>query len=142
MTVSDFAAFRKQLITDEGLRLFPYTDTRGRLTIGFGRNLTDSGISQSEAADMLTNDMTKAASDLQQTFPFVMTLDSTRFIVLACMVFNMGIGRLANFAKMWTAVRASDWQQAAEEMLNSEWAEQVGARATRLAASMASGELK
>lgn len=142
MTPADFALFRQQLVKDEGLRLKPYTDTQGRLTIGFGRNLTDAGISQSEASDLLTNDMTKAVSDLQQTFPFVLTLDSTRFIVLACMCFNLGVGRLSGFKKMWDAVRAADWSQAAQEMLNSEWADQVGARATRLAASMASGELK
>ena len=39
----------EQLIRDEGLRLFPYTDTVGKLTIGVGRNLTDAGISADEA---------------------------------------------------------------------------------------------
>src|SRR4051812_27390106 len=37
-------ALVNQLIIDEGLKLSPYTDTVGKLTIGVGRNLTDVGI--------------------------------------------------------------------------------------------------
>ncbi len=141
MMPADYALLRAQLVRDEGLRLKPYTDTIGRLSIGYGRNLTDVGISQAEAAALLDTDMTRAVSELQRAFPFVMDLDSTRFIVLACMAFNLGVTRLAKFTAMWAALRAHEYDQAATEMLNSQWAEQVGSRATRLAASMASGEL-
>ena len=40
---------KEQLIRDEGTRLKPYTDTTGHLTIGFGRNLSQVGISLAEA---------------------------------------------------------------------------------------------
>ncbi len=142
MTTEDYKLLRRQIIRDEGLRLLPYTDTVGRLTIGYGRNLTDVGISQAEASDLLDNDLTLAVSDLQQAFPLVLDLDSTRFVVLACMAFNLGIGRLSKFTKMWAAIRQGDYATAAIEMMESRWAEQVGARATRLAESMRSGELK
>lgn len=142
MTPEDYRLLRQQIIRDEGLRLMPYTDTVGRLSIGYGRNLTDTGISQTEASDLLDNDLTRAVSDLQRTFPFVTELDSTRFVVLACMAFNMGVGRLSKFVKMWAALRRNDYETAALEMLSSHWAEQTGARATRLAESMRSGELK
>ncbi len=114
----------------------------GRLTIGYGRNLTDVGISQAEASDLLDNDLTRAVSDLQQAFPFVLDLDSTRFVVLACMSFNLGIGRLSKFVQMWAAIRRGDYASAAMEMMESTWSSQVGARATRLAEAMRSGELK
>jgi lysozyme len=141
MTPSDYALFRGQIMTDEGLRLKPYTDTVGRLSIGYGRNLTDVGISQVEAASLLDNDLTRAVADLQTSFPFIMQLDSTRQVVLACMSFNLGIGRLSKFAQMWAALRNNDFEGAAMQMLNSSWAEEVGARATRLSEAMRSGEL-
>ncbi len=142
MTPENYKLLRQQIIRDEGLRLVPYTDTVGRLSIGYGRNLTDVGISQVEASSLLDNDLTRAVSDLQRTFPFVTELDSTRFVVLACLSFNLGIGRLSKFVKMWAAIRRHDYETAAMEMMESHWAEQVGARATRLAESMRSGELK
>lgn len=142
VTPSDYAVLRAVLVRDEGLRLKPYTDSTGHLTIGYGRDLTDDGISQAEASNLLLNDMTAAVSDLQRTFPFVQTLDSVRQVVLAAMCFNMGVGALAGFRDMWAALRAGDYNAAAEAMLASEWATQVGARATRYAASMAAGEIK
>ena len=37
----------------EGLRLKPYRDTAGKLTIGVGRNLDDVGVSEAEAFALL-----------------------------------------------------------------------------------------
>ena len=65
-------------------------------------------------------------------------------IVLVNMAFNLGIARLANFVKMWSCLRQMppDFTGASVQMLESQWADQVGARATRLASAMSSGELK
>lgn len=142
MTPSDFSLLRQSIKNDEGLRLLPYVDVSGKLTIGYGRNLSDNGINQLEAGEMLDQDLTRHVSDLLRAFPFVDMLDSTRQVVLANMCFNMGIGRLSKFVLMWDAIKHGDYQMAATEMLNSVWATQVGKRATRLAAAMASGELK
>ena len=142
MRPDDIAVLRQMIKADEGLRLFPYTDTAGRLSIGYGRNLTDVGISQLEASDLLEADITRAIYDLQVAFPFVMKLDGVRQIVLTDMCFNLGAARLKTFVKMWRAITVGDYTVAAQEMLASQWAYQVGARATRLAAAMASGELK
>lgn len=142
MIPADEHVLRSMLMADEGLRLKPYTDTVGRLSIGYGRNLTDTGINQTEAIDLLLNDIRRAVSDLQTAFPFVLELDGARQVVLAAMSFNIGIGRLSKFSKMWAALRARDFNTAATEMINSEWSQQVGARATRLASAMASGEIK
>lgn len=142
MNVDDYAALRLLIREEEGLRLKPYTDTAGRLTIGFGRNLTDVGISQAEASDLLEADLTRAVNDVQQAFSFFAALDGVRQIVLADMCFNMGIVRLKTFAKMLAFVETGKFLEAAQEMLRSQWADQVGARATRLASAMNSGELK
>ena len=62
-----------------------------------------------------------------------------RQTVLACMVFNMGLTRVLGFKQMLDAVRRNDWPRAADEMLSSQWAGQVGARANRLANMMRYG---
>lgn len=142
MTPDDLVTLRVQLKRDEGLRLLPYLDADKKITIGYGRNLTDTGINQNEAEDLLTQDITRHVADLLGAFPVVARLDSVRQIVLSNMCFNLGIRRLSGFVQMWAAINRSDWAGAASDMLNSDWAQQVGARATRLAASMASGELK
>ena len=61
-----FKALREMLIRDEGLRLKPYRDTVGKLTIGVGRNLEDVGISAEEADLLLHNDIQHAAKALDQ----------------------------------------------------------------------------
>ena len=43
----------KTLARHEGLQLKPYLDTVGKLTIGYGRNLDDVGISKGEALAMM-----------------------------------------------------------------------------------------
>ncbi len=141
MTTQDFYVLRDQLKRDEGLRLWPYADTRGKISIGYGRNLTDNGITQLEADDMLTQDITRHWSDVIGTFPFVESLDAPRQIVLGNMAFNLGIAALSKFTVMWLAIQHGDFQQAAQAMLNSEWAKQVGARAARLATQMSTGVL-
>ena len=142
MTPADFSILRQSVKNDEGLRLLPYVDSTGNITIGYGRNLSQNGISQLEASDMLDQDLTRHISDLTRAYPYVNQLDPVRQIVLASMCFNMGLPRLSKFVQMWDAIQRGDFQVAASEMLASVWARQVGARATRLAASMASGELK
>lgn len=130
----------EQLKRHEGKRLKPYHCTAGKLTIGYGRNLDDVGISDSEASFMLRNDISKAYVDLIQNHPWVDTLDIARREVFVNMVFNMGIGRFNKFIKTLAAVRAGDYEEAAEEMLSSRWADQVGDRAHELARQMVTGE--
>ena len=59
-----------------------------------------------------------------------------RFYVLTDMVFNMGYDRVSKFKKMLTALSNGQYETAADEMLDSAWAAQVGNRATQLAALM------
>ena len=128
-----------QLIRDEELRLFPYTDTVGKTTIGVGRNLTDVGISIAEAKLLLANDITNAIARMEKAFPWSTGLDEVRHAALANMTFNMGIGRLAEFKKFLAAMAAGDWKTARDEMLDSTWAKQVGPRAQRLAIQIDTG---
>lgn len=139
---ADVNTLRDQLKSDEGLRLLPYVDSIGKISIGYGRNLSDNGITQDEADAMLDLDIQRHLSDLLVAFPWVQQLDPARQIVLGNMCFNLGIRRLKGFKKFLALVQTGNYQQAAVEMMDSDWADQVQSRATRLASIMFSGEIK
>jgi len=127
------------LTRHEGVRLKPYHDTVGKLTIGIGRNLDDVGISRDEAEYLLTNDVNDALAALRGAFPWFALLNPARQDVLADMAFNMGLHRLEGFHLMLAACEHQDFHEAAKEMRNSHWAAQVGARAIELATMMETG---
>jgi len=129
----------EQLTRDEGVVLKPYRDTVGKLTIGIGRNLDDKGISESEARVLLQNDIAEFDKQVGAALPWTSDMDSIRYAVLVNMAFNLGIRGLLGFKNALEAMRSEDWPKAAVEMLDSNWANQVGDRALRLAKQMATG---
>jgi lysozyme len=131
---------RSQLERHEGLRLKPYLDTVGKLTVGYGRNLDDVGISRDEADFMLDNDIDQVERQLE-TVDEYRDLDTVRQAVIANMAFNLGFAGLMGFKNMWSAIDRRDWERAAKEMLNSKWARQVGVRAVELSEIMRTGEV-
>lgn len=128
-----------QLKRDEGIRLKPYRDTVGKLTIGVGRNLDDVGISEEEAMTLLFHDVDRIIDSLDG-FSWTIPLDNVRFNVLVNMAFNVGVAGLKKFKKLIAAVSSGDYAAASREMLNSRWAKQVGDRAVRLARQMQEGK--
>ncbi len=131
---------QSQLIRDEGVRLKIYQDTVGKWTIGVGRNLSDDGISQSEAMMLLSNDIAATGKALQTAIPWSMALDDVRLGALTNMAFNMGVGGLLQFKNFLAAMQQGNWTEARNQMLDSKWAEQVGSRAQRLAIQVETGE--
>ena len=125
----------------EGLRLRPYKCTAGKLTIGYGRNLDDNGISEVEAEQMLHNDIQNCYAACLK-FPFWNELNAARQAVLIDMCFNLGITKMKQFKKMLAALEIGAYYRAAHEMLDSHWARQVTSRATELAEIMEKGEIK
>ncbi len=59
-----------RLIRYEGLRLKPYRDTAGHLTIGVGRNLDGAGVDRAEAMLLLKNDIAAARADMDVRWPW------------------------------------------------------------------------
>lgn len=124
----------------EGLRLKPYTCTAGKLSIGYGRNLDDNGISQYEAEQMLFNDIQLCYAECIKLKCWD-KLNEPRQAALLDMCYNLGISRLKGFKKMLAALEVGAYSRAAEEMLDSKWAMQVKTRATELADIMKKGVL-
>lgn len=129
-----------QLRRDEGVRRFPYADAHGKITIGVGRNLTDVGVSDAEIDDMLANDISNVNSQLMLNLPLYSKLDTVRAMVLCNMAFNMGFHGLLEFRRALACMEKQDWEGAAKEILDSQWAKQVGDRAERLAKQLTTGE--
>jgi len=138
----DRQLLRSQLERHEELRLKPYLDTAvpPRLTIGYGRNLDDAGISREESDYMLANDIDKVERELDTIDEYV-ALDRIRQTVIANMSFNLGFNGLLQFKRMWAAIGRCDYEKAAKEMLDSKWKTQVGYRALELAEIMRTGEV-
>jgi len=131
---------KELLVQHEGLRLKPYKDSVGKLTIGVGRNLDDVGISNEEAYYLLDRDIGSAVSSLEANLPWFKNLDEVRRAVLIDMCFNMGWIGLSTFRETLTSIRDQEYQDASDHMIASKWAGQVGIRATQLATMMRSGQ--
>lgn len=130
---------KEMLKTHEGLDLKTYRDKAGKLTIGYGRNLDDVGISMSEAETLLDNDIATARHGAEKTFGWFGILDPVRQDVIVMLTFNMGIAKLLNFNEMIKAIQCGNFHKAGEEMLSSLWARQVGNRAFVLSRMMKTG---
>lgn len=123
----DFHALKRQLTAHEGLRLKPYRDPVGKLTIGVGRNLSDVGISPEEAALLLDHDIQTAIVGLSLRLPWFHALDPVRQMALVDLAFNLGVDGLLTFKRMLSAMQAQRWDEARAELLASKWASQVQA---------------
>lgn len=134
----DIDKLREQLKRHEGIRLYPYIDTVGKTTIGVGRNLTDRGITPVTVLQMLDEDVQLILAELIK-LPWFNTLSEVRQRVIADMAFNMGVPKLLTFYHMIVAILAENYIEAAHQMLDSQWAQQVGLRANELANMMRSG---
>jgi lysozyme len=130
---------RELLIHQEEMRLKPYTDKTGHITIGVGRNLDQVGIGESEALFLLENDMSRVFYEAEMSFPWLKDLNPTRQLAVFSMLFNLGLPRMLGFHQMIEALAKQDFATATKEMLNSQWATQVPNRATELAVMMKLG---
>ena len=127
------------LLKHEGVRYRPYQDTVGKWTIGCGRNLDDVGISHDEMLYLLHNDIKRVENDCLHAFPWYADLDPTRQMVVASLVFNLGLAGFQKFRKCLAAIEQEDWTEAAAQMRDSKWYRQVRYRGEELAQMMEAG---
>lgn len=127
-----------QLRRDEGVRYRPYLDSKGILTVGVGRNIRDVPFSEDEVNLMLVNDIKVRLHELS-AYPWFQGMDEVRQAAIVNMSFA-GIGTLLHFPHMIAAIARKDWKTAAEELMDSLYAKQVGERADRLSKQLLSGE--
>jgi len=122
----------------QGPELFPYRDTVEKLTIGYGRNLDDRGITRAEADFMLSTDIRYTLAEAE-SLPYWERLDSVRKIVIADMIYNLGFSKFRGFKRLHTAMVLPDYTLAAHEMKDSRWYKQTLRRAKVLHKAMLTG---
>tara|TARA_R110002074_G_scaffold360691_1_gene533485 strand:- start:3400 stop:3819 length:420 start_codon:yes stop_codon:yes gene_type:complete len=120
----------------EGYEQYPYKDSLGIVTIGYGRNLESRGLSVKEAAYLLQCDVKLAEGELMDQYDYYWNLSGERKAVLIDMLVNLGSPRLSKFTRMHKALEDRKYDIAAVEMLDSRWAQQVGNRAITLSEIM------
>jgi lysozyme len=117
-------------------RFFPYVDTVGKRTIGFGHNLDDKGMPADVAMMLLHTDIADALDDVRHCCSCYDTLTRPRQLVMVSLAFNLGRERLNKFVRFLGAVHRVDWDEAADELLDSKAATQAPARYGQLAKMM------
>lgn len=132
----------EELTLDEGKKKAAYQDSLGYWTIGVGRLIDGrkgGGLSDDEINYLLSNDINRVIKELTESLPWWTTLSENRQRVLVNMCFNLGITKLLGFKNTLAHMKAGNYEKAAQGMLASLWAKQVGKRADRLAAIMRAG---
>ena len=145
MTVTDL------IKRHEGLRLLPYVDSTGHRTIGYGHNLDadplpsdtyepDGSITTEIAENVLARDIGAARFPLLTNCQpwFGLLCDARQAVMIDC-VFNMGWATFGRFFHTIHFIACGKYDDAADQMLASLWAKEVGPRANEDAEMMKTG---
>ena len=132
--------FKPLLRRHEGLRLKPYRCTAGKLTIGYGRNLDDRGITEEEAERLLHNDILICTLQLDKYLPWWSSHSENVQQVMVNMCFNLGISGFLEFKRTLGYIRDQKYSAAAVELKKSKWYGQVGSRADELIVLLQGGK--
>ena len=140
----DIVKLRKQLEIDEGVVHEIYLDHLGYPTFGIGHLIRDddpengsevgTSVSNDRVIDAFNADIESVLSDCDKLYENFTDLPEEAQQIIANMMFNLGYPRLSKFKGMKAGVDSEDWNRAADEMVDSRWYRQVGARAERLVA--------
>lgn len=140
---------------EEGFSPVPYVDTEGFPTIGYGIRI--GGRNQPiEDFDHIPYLPTTAAMPWTSTFiratyedmmsdevitQALIECNYDRRAILISMAYQLGVSGLRNFRKTLDHITNSDFELAAEEMLDSRWNRQTPNRARRHAKVMTTGSI-
>lgn len=127
------------IIREEGYSEKPYRCPAGKLTIGFGFNLEDAGLSREESLLILRYRLDRISAALAAKWPWFRDLSYPRKAALIGMAYQMGLAGLYGFKQTIAYVEAAQYEAAAAGMLASKWARQTPPRARRAAYMMRYG---
>lgn len=142
-----------QISKHEGVRPTVYKDTMNHPTVGIGFNLDDRNnraklqdlgidvnellqgkpLTDREIKTLYNISLTTAYNDAKKFLPNFSAHPEQVQRAIVDMSFNMGLNKLMQFQRLRNALMMKDYNLAANEMMNSRWAKQVGRRAVNLA---------
>ena len=142
----DTQKLREQLEIDEGVVHEIYNDHLGYPTFGIGHLITEDDpehgspigteVENDRVIEAFDKDVQSVLSDCSILYPNFESLPEEAQQIIANMMFNLGRPRLSKFRGMKAGVDDQNWERAADEMVDSRWYRQVGARAERLVERM------
>jgi len=126
----------------EGVRSKVYVCSGGYETIGVGRNISETGLGldNKEIEYLLSNDILRIRKELEDEYPWFSRLDTVRQDALIDMSFNLGQTVLRKFKNALHAMSKKQYNQAADEFMDSRWSKQVGNRAVEVTNMIKYGE--
>jgi len=137
---------REELERDEGRVDSIYLDHLGYPTFGIGHLITDDDpehgspvdtpVSDLRVVEAFEDDVQNVLTDCEKLYVQWEHLPEEVQLIIANMMFNMGYPRLSKFKGMKRGVDNRNWNQAADEMVDSRWYNQVTKRADRLVTRM------
>jgi adenylate cyclase len=89
-------------------------------------------VSQERVIEAFESDVKSVLRDAKRLYSNFASLPGEVQLIIANMLFNMGLPRLRKFVNMKKAVDREDWIGASEAMEDSKWHKQVTKRANRL----------
>jgi lysozyme len=142
----DLVKLREQLEIDEGVKYDIYLDHLGYPTFGIGHLITEDDpehgqsvgteVSKERVEEAFEKDCEWVVRDCHKLYDSFDDLPEEVQQIVANMMFNLGYPRLSAFKGMKAGVDSQDWNEAADQMVDSRWYRQVGARAERLVERM------
>ena len=142
----DIEKLREEIEYDEGNVEKIYLDHLGLPTFGIGHLVTKrdpefgepvgTPVDKDRCIEAFSKDLETVMSDCYKLYSDFDSLPEEAQLIIANMMFNMGRPRLSKFKGMKRGVDARNWNQAADEMVDSRWYKQVTNRANRLVERM------
>ena len=137
---------REEIAADEGVKYEIYLDHLGLPTFGIGHLVLDTDpehgqevgtpVSEDRVNECFDKDVEVVLAECEKLYPDFEELPEEAQLIIANMMFNMGRPRLSKFKGMKAGVDARDWNEAADQMVDSRWYKQVTNRADRLVQRM------
>lgn len=128
------------LIKHEGFKNHLYKDSKGKWTIGIGHNVDDLGIKDQFILSIFYDDVDDHMKFLT-SFDWYLELDENRKCALFDMAFNLGDKNFEKFEQMIEALKEKDFERAAQEILNSQYAKELPDRAHDISTIIQTGIL-
>jgi lysozyme len=141
-----YEELKEEIKLHEGFVPRTYADSLGKRTIGYGHLCVepeqwddDKEYTKEELNVVFEKDFNEALKNAEHLIGERSINDTAKEVIIE-MVFQLGIGGVGKFKKLWSALDREDYGEASFQMLDSLWAKQTPARAGKLAGKMRSAK--
>lgn len=104
----------------------PTYDAAGILVVGYERKIGVVGVSEHEADTMLRNDLADVLRAIRNNAFGAPMLSEARLAVVAHLCLLLSVEHVKKLATFWQAMKAEDYEAAADEMMLSAWPRFIG----------------